>query len=125
VLPREWVQVFLDAGVFEDQLQGKNGRGQATWVGTFLAARTGRTVTVSRDEGVMIATLRRNDVRGDQKRYFFEVARDGDGNPPPTQALPKAGKDEAATGGASPPGLAPFFFPRRRGAVRSNLNREP
>jgi hypothetical protein len=80
-LPREWATLFQTADVCRDQLLDKNSRGRATWVGTFLSGKTDRAVdiTVHTAAGATSgsAVLRRNKVRNDQKRYFFEITLAG------------------------------------------------
>jgi hypothetical protein len=72
-LPRDWTQHFLDTGVFREQLTGKTPRGRDTWVGTFLSGKTNRRVTITIPSAPATATLHKNVVRGDQKRYYFEI----------------------------------------------------
>jgi hypothetical protein len=59
--------------VFKDRLQDKTGKGRDTWVGTFLSGKTDREVAVTVGNSTGTAVLRRNPVRNDQKRYYFEV----------------------------------------------------
>jgi hypothetical protein len=72
-LPREWVKVFAAAGVGQEKLADKNTRGRETWVGTFLSGKTDRAVAVTVGTQSGTAVLRKNPVRSDQKRYYFEV----------------------------------------------------
>jgi hypothetical protein len=78
-LPREWVPVFEVAEVFQEQLAGKNPKGRDTWVGTFLAGKTDRTVRINLSTSSAQATLRKLAVRRDQKRYYFEIVPDEEG----------------------------------------------
>jgi hypothetical protein len=85
-LPREWTTVFTAARVCQDKLADKNARGRDTWVGTFLSGKTDRSVSVTVGQQSGTAVLRRNPVRNDQRRYYFEIAP---ASPPPAPpALP-------------------------------------
>jgi hypothetical protein len=97
-LPREWVRVFLDAEVFRDRLADKNARGRDTFVGTFLSGKTDRAVAVTVGAAGGTAVLRRNAVRNDQKRYYFEITLSSSAPPPDAQqgALPGEGNVQAA-----------------------------
>jgi hypothetical protein len=97
MLPKEWTAVFFEADVFKDKLAEKNGKGRDTWVGTFLSSKTNRKVPISFQSGTATVVLRRNMVRGDQKRYYFEITFG------PTTDAPGDGPagGEQATGGTS------------------------
>jgi hypothetical protein len=72
-LPREWANLFGTARLCHDHLAAKNDKGRETWVGRFLSAKTDRGVAISVNQQSGTATLRRNRVRSDQKRYYLEV----------------------------------------------------
>jgi hypothetical protein len=73
-LPREWAGLFAATHLWEDKLADKTAKGRDTWVGTFLSGKTDRAVGITVGQQAGTATLRRNPVRNDQKRYFFEVS---------------------------------------------------
>jgi hypothetical protein len=72
-LPREWVALFSSAGAFEDKLATKKNKGRETWVGTYLSGKIDRPVPICIGTSSGTATLKKNSVRSDQKRYYFEV----------------------------------------------------
>jgi hypothetical protein len=84
-LPRDWAALFISAGVCRDKLADKNVKGRDTWVGTFLSGKTDRPVSVSVGANSGTAVLRRNTVRSDQKRYYFEITPNA-----PKQTTPPA-----------------------------------
>src|SRR5262249_33688374 len=78
LVPKDWVPVALRANVYRDALMDKTPKGQATWMGTFLSARTCREVEISTKEGLATAKLFRSLGRSNQKRYWFQVTpKDG------------------------------------------------
>src|SRR5262249_55092558 len=62
-------------------------RGRDTWVGTFLSSKTDCKVTIATLLGSSTAVLRKNPVRCDQKRYYFEIML------PPTTGAPGDGDE--------------------------------
>jgi hypothetical protein len=120
MLPKDWTRVFLDADVSRDKLAEKSPKGRDTWVGTFLSGKTDRKVTVSVAGGVVKATLRKNAVRGDQKRYYFEVtnsdasggapapaggARNASADPTPVAPVPTPGSATSGPANLPPEGM--------------------
>src|ERR1700733_11795740 len=86
LLPKEWTRCFQEAEVFQDKLSTMNGRGRDTWVGIFLSGKTNQKVAISLPQGNATAVLRKNLVRNDQKRYYFEIFLQ------PTTDAPQAGQ---------------------------------
>jgi hypothetical protein len=107
-LPREWAQLFVAAGLFKDKLTALPVRGLHTWVGNFLLARTDSAVTISAGASSGTAVLRRNKVRSDQKRYYFEVtpATSADYPAPPPGGAPGGNGHAAAPAVAAAPAHA-------------------
>ena len=104
-LPREWAQVFTATGACRDKLADKNARGRDTWIGTFLSAKKDRAVAVSVAAGSGTAVLRRNPVRNDQKRYFFEATQAPDAAAPPdSPSAPGHGQPPDGSITTAPPG---------------------
>ncbi|MHB1425252.1 MAG: hypothetical protein ACYC3I_18940 [Gemmataceae bacterium] len=105
-LPREWATIVQGADVFRDKLADKNAKARDTWIGTYLSGKTDRAVPITIGTSSGTAILRRNLLRSDQKRYYFEIAQ--------TSALPDVapnGTGDAATGAdqtrTSPPTSTP------------------
>jgi hypothetical protein len=88
-LAKEWVPLFAAAGVFKDRLATQSARACQTFVGTFLSGKTDRAVGISVGTASGTAVLRLNQVRANQRRYYFEVtsASPAD-NPVPPGAQP-------------------------------------
>src|SRR5262249_54965806 len=74
VPPRSWVEVFRAAGLFRDKMEGQTDRGQATFVGQFLSARSGRPVEIEVKQRAATATLRKSEGRSRQARYYCAIA---------------------------------------------------
>jgi hypothetical protein len=102
-LPREWTPVFGAARVCQDKLAEKTVRGRDTWVGTYLSGKTDRPVSITVGQQSGLAVLRRNPVRSDQKRYYFEVTTPTALPTPIAPAVPTGGTPPAAETPASPP----------------------
>jgi hypothetical protein len=107
-LPREWAQLFVATGLFKDRLAALPVRGLHTWVGNFLLARTDSAVTISAGASSGTAVLRRNKVRSDQKRYYFEVtpATSADNPAQPPGGAPGGNGQAAAPAVAAAPAHA-------------------
>lgn len=92
VSPADWVPIFAEAEVDRDKLAAMQARGKATTVGSFLAAKLGRSAVVTTDEGENIATLRRRTAKARQRLYYFEINPvEPGGSPEATQAAEAAG----------------------------------
>src|SRR5262249_46897710 len=72
-LPREWVPLFAGAGVFKDRLAHNSPRAPPTPAPTLPSGKTDRALSITTGAATGTAVLRRNPVRNDQKRYYFEV----------------------------------------------------
>jgi hypothetical protein len=92
-LPKDWVQLFLDTQAYKEKLAEGNPRARATFVGTFLTGKVGRTAAIATEEGTAAATLRKQSVRSDQNRYYFEITQ----SPVPGSSAP------AVAGAPTPP----------------------
>ena len=77
--------------ILSEKLAQANARGRATAVGQFLAARIDRTVSVETPDGRHEATLRKREVGGGQRRYYFALSRPQDGG---ATAAPGVAREE-------------------------------
>jgi hypothetical protein len=110
-LPKEWAQLFVTTGLFKDKLAALPVRGLHTWVGNFLLARTDSAVTISAGASSGTAVLRRNKVRSDQKRYYFEFHAAN----PADNAAPQPGAQPGGNGNAAAPAVAAAAAPAAGG----------
>ena len=109
-LPREWATLFAGARVYHEKLSERNARGKETWIGTFLSGKTDRVVNIMAGQHSGTAVLRRNPVRNDQKRYYFEVATSTASSSPQPGSPPAAHPGEvpgAAAGTPTQTGITP------------------
>jgi len=90
--PADWVPIFAEAEVDRDKLAAMQAKGKATTVGSFLAARLGRSAVVATGEGEDIATLRMRTAKARQRLYYFEInPAYPSGSPEATHAAEVAG----------------------------------
>jgi hypothetical protein len=96
-LPKDWISVAQNAGVYREALAEKTPKGKATWLGMFLARKVCRRVEICLREGTATASLVRIEGRGKQNRYFFRITS------------PEAAPDRQEE--AAPPETAPSRMP--------------
>ncbi|MEO7130900.1 MAG: hypothetical protein ABIZ07_05950, partial [Dermatophilaceae bacterium] len=103
----DWVPIFAEAEVDRDKLAAMPTHGKVSSVGSFLAAKLGRSAVVTMGDGEGTATLRMRAARARKKLYYFEIiAAEAAGCPEPTPTGPAAcpsplpdpiGADDAVT----------------------------
>jgi hypothetical protein len=120
-LPREWAALFAGAHVYHEKLADKSAKSRDTLIGTFLSGKTDRSVSITVGAQCGTAVLRRNPVRNDQKRYFFEVAL-----APVAPALqadgPPAANQGESSGAAARTPTPPTLTPPAPGPVGESTN---
>jgi hypothetical protein len=115
-LPREWATLFAGAHVYHEKLSERNARGKETWIGTFLSGKTDRVVSIMAGQHCGTAILRRNPVRNDQKRYYFEITDAPVASAPQPGSPPAANPGEVPGAAASTP-TQPAITPTATGAA--------
>jgi hypothetical protein len=107
-MSKEWAPLFAAAGVFKDRLATQSDRGCQTFVGRFLSGKTDRAIDISVGTNSGTAVLRLNQVKANQRRYYFEAhaASPADNAAPPTGAQPGGNGQAAAPAVAAAPAPA-------------------
>jgi len=89
--PADWVPIFAEAEVDRDKLAAMQAQGKATSVGSFLAAKLGRSAVITTCEGEGTATLRMRAAKARKRLYYFEITTvEPAGSPESTPTDPAA-----------------------------------
>jgi hypothetical protein len=104
---KDWVPVFVKAGVMAEVFEKGSRSSKGTKIGKFFSPFIGREVPIEPDGRVGRAVLHVENGRSRERRYYFAVSWEDANTVPTSQPAPCSGTAPIGCGGPGIPALSP------------------